>query len=126
MKRLLTIFLFLPCLSLVTPRHFYTGTKYYISTSGTGSGNGLSTSTPWPPGQFRQTDATLCRSLAQSGVTAANNPKVYFCDLSTSYTFSDSSNYGDPGATVKHPNEQGVLGIFNVLSSFITLNNIQI
>jgi len=57
MKRFLVIFLFLPCLSLVAPRHFYAGTKYYISSSGTGSGNGLSTSTPWTLTQWNASSA---------------------------------------------------------------------
>ena len=57
MKRLLTILFFLPCLSLVSPRNYYAGTKYYISTSGTGSGNGLSTSTPWTLAQWNASSA---------------------------------------------------------------------
>jgi len=73
-----------------------------------------------------QSDAALCRNLAASAVSTVADPKVFFCDLGSAFVNTDSSNYGDPGSTAKHPNEQGNLAIFNILSSFITTNNISI
>jgi len=49
MRSLLTILLFLP--------FFTKANSYYVSNTGTGSGNGLSASTPWTPNQFRSSSA---------------------------------------------------------------------
>lgn len=73
-----------------------------------------------------QANADTCRTLAQAAVTAASDPKVYYLNLGTAWTYSDSSNYGDPGATAKHPNEQGNAAALTLITNFITANNILI
>ena len=57
MRRLLTIWVLVSSLITFLVPHYYAGTKYYVSTSGTGSGNGLSTGTPWTLAQFNASSA---------------------------------------------------------------------